>query len=447
MATLTKIFNNLNINQLKGVSITLPTSNQVLSYDNTTNKWINTNLSSTALPDNISSLNTFLSNNSTSSGVLNFNNETWSLSTSSGSGTLSTALTSIEAAVSHTTSSGVLLKTGANTVGFTSTPSAGQYLKYNGTGYVWDSIPTSSTYTLPTALTNINTVILTTNKINGLLFKKASNVVDLLLPPTSSKFLKWNNTTSIYEWADASTSATLAKIEDAINSVSTGVLIKTTSGVSALSFIPATEDNQYLKYDGTGYAWSTITSSGGTTSYTLPTATTTILGGIKIGSGLTIDTVGSVSINTVSDPLVSAATTLAPIGTTSDRTYQVQKVETTGQLVVNVPWVAGSGTSPITTYLIKSNSNWASTTGWDIPTGWTITTGGSTDNTLTITHNLNKFPSNIFMVKKDSTNTLMVLLGGTAYTTLITKNSITITGVGGFFSGSTPSFEISLQFI
>lgn len=52
---------------------------------------------------------------------------------------------------------------------------------------------------------------------------------------------------------------------------------------------------QVLTSTGTGLQWSTISSGGGGTEYTLPIATDTTLGGIKIGSGLSIDNTGIVS--------------------------------------------------------------------------------------------------------------------------------------------------------
>jgi hypothetical protein len=38
-------------------------------------------------------------------------------------------------------------------------------------------------------------------------------------------------------------------------------------------------------YQWSGYAWELLTSTG---AYTLPTATASVLGGVKVGSGLTI---------------------------------------------------------------------------------------------------------------------------------------------------------------
>ena len=54
---------------------------------------------------------------------------------------------------------------------------------------------------------------------------------------------------------------------------------------------------QVLTTDGNGhYSFTTINTSGGGTSYTLPVASGSVLGGIKLGTGLTIDGSGVVSV-------------------------------------------------------------------------------------------------------------------------------------------------------
>ena len=67
--------------------------------------------------------------------------------------------------------------------------------------------------------------------------------------------------------------------------------------------------------------------AAGANKYTLPTATASVLGGVKLGS----DTAQSVAANGVT--------------ATAGRTYAVQK-NGNGQLVVNVPWTSGSYTLP-----------------------------------------------------------------------------------------------------
>ena len=63
-----------------------------------------------------------------------------------------------------------------------------------------------------------------------------------------------------------------------------------TIGVTAASTTTGT-NNQYLKSTGTGVAWATLPAS-----YTLPAATTSILGGVIVGSGLSV-TSGTISTN------------------------------------------------------------------------------------------------------------------------------------------------------
>lgn len=111
-------------------------------------------------------------------------------------------------------------------------------------------------------------------------------------------------------------------------------------------------------------------------SYTLPTASSSTLGGIKVGSGLTINSSGVLSVSggggtsytfdsdnfTVSNNVVSlnaaeagklggfslwsvdpvSSPTVNSLSTTSGRYYAVQRNQS-GQLYVNVPWSSGSG--------------------------------------------------------------------------------------------------------
>jgi hypothetical protein len=89
-----------------------------------------------------------------------------------------------------------------------------------------------------------------------------------------------------------------------------GLMIKTTtSGV--LTTLPAGTSGQYLQHDGT---WSTPAGT-----YSLPTAEVAQTGGIRLGSAA-----------------VQSASSAA-VGTTSLRTY-LSQLNSSGQLVVNVPW-------------------------------------------------------------------------------------------------------------
>lgn len=82
-----------------------------------------------------------------------------------------------------------------------------------------------------------------------------------------------------------------------------------------------TYENKYLDGVGLTHLWTKIKDyvSANSNKYTLPTATTSTLGGVKLGS----DTVQTVTATTVSS--------------IANRTYAIQK-NNNGQLVVNVPW-------------------------------------------------------------------------------------------------------------
>ena len=80
-----------------------------------------------------------------------------------------------------------------------------------------------------------------------------------------------------------------------INGVTTSLNSLTTS-LSTMAFQPdaPSDDKQYGRQNGD---WVEIQSS---TTYTLPIATSTELGGVKIGEGLSIDNNGVVSVSTES---------------------------------------------------------------------------------------------------------------------------------------------------
>lgn len=80
--------------------------------------------------------------------------------------------------------------------------------------------------------------------------------------------------------------------------------------------------NKYLDDVGLTHLWTKIKDyvSANSNKYTLPTATTSTLGGVKLGSD-TVQTVAAVT----------------PTTATRSRTYAIQK-NSNGQLVVNVPW-------------------------------------------------------------------------------------------------------------
>ncbi len=113
--------------------------------------------------------------------------------------------------------------------------------------------------------------------------------------------------------------------------------------------ITSVQTDQIIKWNGT--AWVNTNSSALT--YTLPTASNTALGGIKIGNNLSIDSNGVVSAATSSYSTATVNTlglvklgssveqTVAPnaVSNNANRSYAVQ-VNDVDQLVVNVPWTS-----------------------------------------------------------------------------------------------------------
>lgn len=150
--------------------------------------------------------------------------------------------------------------------------------------------------------------------------------------------LTYDNTTGTFDFtpADLSGYATTQTVND--------IQVNTISDVS----ITNVQYGDVLTWDGTN--WTNIEDS--TPDYVLPTASDTVLGGIKIGNNLNIDQNGVVSaatssystatVNTLGlvklGSSVEQAVAANTVSNETNRTYAVQ-VNDTDQLVVNVPWV------------------------------------------------------------------------------------------------------------
>jgi hypothetical protein len=155
---------------------------------------------------------------------------------------------------------------------------------------------------------------------------------------SSGGALSYNNTngTFTFQPADLSGYATTQTVED--------IQVNTISDVSVTNV----QYGDVLTWDGTN--WTNIEDS--TPDYVLPTASDAVLGGIKIGNNLSIDSNGVVSAATSSYSTATVNTLgLIKLGSSTEqtvaanavsnntnRTYAVQ-VNNTDQLVVNVPWV------------------------------------------------------------------------------------------------------------
>jgi hypothetical protein len=155
--------------------------------------------------------------------------------------------------------------------------------------------------------------------------------------------LAYDNTTGTFDFtpADLSGYATTQTVND--------IQVNTISDVS----ITNVEYGDVLTWDGTN--WTNIEDS--TPDYVLPAASDAVLGGVKIGNNLSIDSNGVVSaatssystatVNTLGLVKLGDGTEQAvaanAVSNNTNRTYAVQ-VNDTDQLVVNVPW-EGPGTA------------------------------------------------------------------------------------------------------
>ena len=133
-----------------------------------------------------------------------------------------------------------------------------------------------------------------------------------------------------------------------------GLMVKTTtSGV--LTTLSAGADGQFLKHDG---SWGTPAGT-----YSLPTASTSVLGGVKV-DGTTVTITGGVisaapqytlpaaTVSTLGGVRLVSGTVqtvaAAAVSSTDLRTYAAQ-LNSSNQIVVNVPWTDTAYTLPAAT--------------------------------------------------------------------------------------------------
>ena len=169
--------------------------------------------------------------------------------------------------------------------------------------------------------------------------------------------------------------------------------------------------NKYLDDVGLTHLWTKIKDYvlANSNKYTLPTATTSTLGGVKLGS----DTVQTIAATTVSS--------------TSNRTYAIQ-TNSSGQLVVNVPWSNSnttlSGLARCTTAAATAAKT-ATMPGFSLSSGQyillrtTVTNSATSNVTLSVnsttakpvkigtsstTPNASNFPAGDYLANYDGTN-------------------------------------------
>ncbi len=192
----------------------------------------------------------------------------------------------------------------------------------NGTISVDDQLPTQ---------TNNSGKFLTTNGTTA-----SWSTVDALPSQTgnSGKYLTTNG--SIASWVAIESYSLPTAAADTLGGVKIGNGITITNGViSADDQLPSQANNsgKYLTTNGTSASWVTIES------YVLPTAASDTLGGIKVGTNLSIDSNGVLS---ATDTTYSAATTeAAGLMSAADKT-KLDNIDT-GANNYSLP-IAGSST-------------------------------------------------------------------------------------------------------
>ncbi len=323
--TLTDLIGATILDELNDVIITNPLTNQVLQYNGT--NWINNSLTDLIGATILDELNDVIITNPITNQILRYNGTNWINSyelpvytlpissnttlggikigsglTIDGNGVVSTTystngtVTSIDISggtTGLTTSGGPIISSGtitlSGTLGIThggtghttandslnallptQSTNVGKYLKTDGTNTFWSTVVGGST-TL-TGLTDVN-----------------------ITTPISTQILRYNGTT----WINANVEELPSQIGNSGKYLMTNGITASwssiTSGATNLDeltdvVITTPTINQILKYNGTNWVNSTETPT-----YTLPIASNTILGGIKVGANLTIDGNGVLS--------------------------------------------------------------------------------------------------------------------------------------------------------
>jgi hypothetical protein len=177
-------------------------------------------------------------------------------------------------------------------------------------------------------------------------------------------------------------------------------------------------------------------------AYTLPTASASVLGGVKVGSNLSIDASGVLSAN-VNAGSISGTVTVANGGTGATSLTGLVKGNGTNALTAAV---AGTDyQAPLTLTTIGTGAATFSGTTLNIPLVSSTVDAGSISGTVTVANGGTGATTLTGLVKGNGTNALTAAVAGTDYQAPLT---LTTTGTGAAtFSGTTltiPTYSLPI---
>ena len=332
----------------------------------------NTSTNATYYPTFVSTTSGTLLTIDVSSSALTFNPSTATLTTTNFAGNASTAtLASASTNIAGGSANYLPVQTGVGTTGFI-TPSTG-YLEWTGSAYTW--------VTNPTSIPIINT---TTNASYYLTFVSATSGSVSTLDATSSIYVNPNSnsifatnfngqlngnasTATFATSAGTASTATFATTAGTATSATTAttasnfaggaaneIVYQTGSGTTSFVTAPSTS-NTYLYWNGTSFAWGSITSGtvtsvsvtsangfAGTvaTSTSTPAITlSTTVTGVLYGNGTALSAATVAEINAVGQ--LNQNTT----GNAATATLATTATNIAGGAAGSIPYQTGSGTT------------------------------------------------------------------------------------------------------
>jgi hypothetical protein len=232
-----------------------------------------------------------------------------------------------------------------------------------------------------------------------------------------------SQTADLTQWQD-STQAVLAKVDSAGNLTAASII--KSGGTSS----------QFLKADG-----SVDSSTYLTTEYSLPIATDTVLGGVKIGTNVSIDGSGVISVPRF-DSLSFGVS--APTGFTTSSSSSVSTTGTSTSLSLSSGFGLDTGYSLLNSnsdQTIAGNKNFTG----DVSTSGTFRLSNSNDVSLASTnHPFQIGASNSLNLRIDN-NEIQVASNGVANTLALQSDGGTVSIGGGTTADLTVSGTISTQ--